>query len=108
MRGKYVVTEGAVFHPEGSLGTCPLSELNKEGGAPEAEFRELERALKGDKTGWKRGLFDGGGQLLDCLFKPGTTEDLESVHSRLESFDKKGLELVHLIQEQATRAPDEA
>ncbi|KAK4009567.1 hypothetical protein OUZ56_018701 [Daphnia magna] len=30
------------------------------------------------------------------------TKDLESVQSRLESFDKKGLEVVHLLQEQAT------
>ncbi|KAK4024952.1 hypothetical protein OUZ56_010447 [Daphnia magna] len=30
------------------------------------------------------------------------TKDLESVHSVLESFDKKGLEVVHLLQEQST------
>ncbi|KZR96371.1 Uncharacterized protein APZ42_009324, partial [Daphnia magna] len=66
------------------------------------EFRELERALKGDGTRQKRGLFDGGGQLLNWLFGTATTKDLESVHSRLESFDKKGLEVVHLLQEQAT------
>ncbi|KZS02192.1 Uncharacterized protein APZ42_000865 [Daphnia magna] len=66
------------------------------------EFRELERARKGDGTRRKRGLFDGSGQLLNWLFGTATTKDLESVHSRLESFDKKGLEVVHLLQDQAT------
>ncbi|KAK4015072.1 hypothetical protein OUZ56_030062 [Daphnia magna] len=124
MRGKYVATEGAVFHPKDDMvrafdkaitGNFPmevtpflegpahdLAEIKARAERQRQEFRELERALKGDGTRWKRGLFDGGGQLLNWLFGTATTKDLESVHSRLESFDKKGLEVVHLLQEQAT------
>ncbi|KZR99553.1 Uncharacterized protein APZ42_004533, partial [Daphnia magna] len=156
MRGKYVVTKGAVFHPEGTLSLgdsewvviydvptkraeqviklvivwiddmgrafdkaltgnfpmevtpfleCPardLAEIKARAERRRQEFRELERALKGDGTRQRRGLFDGGGQLLNWPFGTATTKDLESVHSRLESFEKKGLEVVHLLQEQAT------
>ncbi|KAK4024745.1 hypothetical protein OUZ56_010165 [Daphnia magna] len=90
MRGKYVPTEGAVRHV-----TWRKSRQGQ-------EFRELERVLKGDGTRWKRGLFDGGGQLINWLFETASTKDLDSVHSRLESFNKKGLEVVHILQKQVT------
>ncbi|KZS20527.1 Uncharacterized protein APZ42_012763 [Daphnia magna] len=100
MRGKYVTTKGAVFRPEGPA--RDLAEIKARVKRRRQEFRELERALKGDGTRRKRGLFDGGGQLINWLFGTATTKDLESVHLRLESFDKKGLEVVHLLQEQVT------
>ncbi|KAK4045732.1 hypothetical protein OUZ56_033633 [Daphnia magna] len=124
MRGKYVVTEGAVFHPEDDMarafdkaitGNFPmevtpflegpardLAEIKARAERRRQEFQELKRALKGDGTRRKRGHFDGGGQLLNWLFGTATTKDMESVHLRLESFDKKGLEVVHVLQEQAT------
>ncbi|KZS19205.1 Uncharacterized protein APZ42_014434 [Daphnia magna] len=124
MREKYVVTEGAVFHPEDDMarafgiaitGNFPmevnpflegpardLAEIKARAERWRQEFRELERALKMGGTRRKRGLFDGGGQLLNWLFGTATTKDLESVHSRLKSFYKKGLEVVHLSQEQAS------
>ncbi|KZS10393.1 Uncharacterized protein APZ42_025150, partial [Daphnia magna] len=136
MRGKYVTTEGVVFHPKVTLAlgdsewvviyavptkrveqviklvnawvddmarpARDLAEIKARAERRSQEFRELERALKGDGAGRKRGLFDEGGQLLNWLFGTATTKDLESVHSRLESFDKKGLEVVQHRQEQAT------
>ncbi|KZS18257.1 Uncharacterized protein APZ42_015679 [Daphnia magna] len=75
-----------------------LAEIKARAERRRQKFWELERALKGDGTRRKRGLFDGGGQLLNWLFGTATTKDLESVYSRLESFDKKGLKVVHLLQ----------
>ncbi|KZS08236.1 Uncharacterized protein APZ42_027838 [Daphnia magna] len=128
MRGKYVTTEGAVFHPEGTLALgdsewvviydVPTKRAEQVIKLVIAWVDDTARAfdkaitgnfpvevtpfLEGDGTRRKRGLFDGGGQLLKWLFGTATTKDLESVHSRLKSFDKKGLEVVHLLQEQAS------
>ena len=67
------------------------------------EFRELETALKGEKAlRRRRGLFDAGGQLLGWLFGTATTTELEEIHSRLEKTESKGVEMVHLMKEQAT------
>ncbi|KZS03107.1 Uncharacterized protein APZ42_034226 [Daphnia magna] len=111
IRGKYVATEGAVFHPEDSLAlgdtervviynvptkraeqviklvitwvddmarpAPDLAEIKARAERQREEFRELERALKGDGTRRRRGLFDGGGQLLNWLFGTATTKDLE-------------------------------
>ncbi|KZR96149.1 Uncharacterized protein APZ42_009679, partial [Daphnia magna] len=136
MRGKYVLTEGAVFRPAEQViklviawvddmarafdkaipGNFPmevtpnlegpardLAEIKARAECRRQEFRELERALKGDGTRRKRRLFEGGGQLLNWLFGSAKIpKDLESVHSRLESFAKNGLKVVHLLQEQTT------
>ncbi|KZS07349.1 Uncharacterized protein APZ42_028899 [Daphnia magna] len=113
MRGKYVATEGVVFHPEDTLAlgdsewTIWRVRLTKQSRGtslwkPPRFWKELKRALKGDGTRWKRGLLNEGGQLLNWLFGTATTKNLESVYSRIESFNKKGLEVVHLLQEQVT------
>ncbi|KAK4007056.1 hypothetical protein OUZ56_012212 [Daphnia magna] len=75
-----------------------LAEIKEKAERRRQEFRELERALKGRSAGCSTEV----ASVLNSLFGTATTKDLESVHSRLESFDKKGLEVVHLLQEQAT------
>ncbi|KAK4021533.1 hypothetical protein OUZ56_003448 [Daphnia magna] len=79
-----------------------LEEIKAKAECRRQEFQELKRALKGDGTRRKRGFLNEGGQLLNWLFGTATTKNLESVYSRIESFNKKGLEVVHLLQEQVT------
>ncbi|KZS20291.1 Uncharacterized protein APZ42_013064 [Daphnia magna] len=118
IRGKYVATEGAVFHPEGTLALGD-SEWVVIYDVPTKRDEQVIK-LVATWVDYMARAFDKAstgnfpmevtpfleGPALDLAEIKARAErrrqDLESVQSRLESFDKKGLEVVHLLQEQAT------